>query len=472
MLLADLEIFCRRSNIVAAVFIYIKNYLEGGLSVSVTISHITPHSIAQKYGLHPGDKLLTINGHDIVDVLDYQFYADEVDLTLRVKQINKPLVRVIRLHKQQYQDLGLEFETYLMDKQKSCTNKCIFCFIDQLPKGMRESLYFKDDDSRLSFLFGNYVTMTNMQESELDRIIAMHITPINVSVHTTNPELRCKMLNNRFAGNILERLKKLTDAGIALNCQLVLCPGYNDGNELRRTLDDLTALPNIISIACVPFGQTKFRQGLTPIESYTKQTASETIAILEEYGDKTLKEHGRRLVFASDEFYLTAQKTIPQAEFYEDFSQIENGVGMISLLVDEFMDALNHVPADQKTRRCSIATGMSAAPTLQKLADAAMQKFKGLDCKVYPITNHFFGETITVTGLLTGTDLKEQLNEKELGSHLLLSCNMLRSPRMHSDEADVFLDDMTVKQLSDSLDIPITITETGGEDLLSAMLKQ
>lgn len=439
--------------------------------MSVTISRITPHSIAERKGLHPGDTLLTINGHDIVDVLDYQFYADECALTLRVRQIGKKLVRVIRVHKQQYEDLGLEFETYLMDKQRSCRNKCIFCFIDQLPKGMRESLYFKDDDSRLSFLFGNYVTMTNMEESELDRIIQMHITPINVSVHTTNPALRCRMLNNRFAGNVLERLKKLTDAGIAVNCQLVLCPGINDGEELRRSLDDLTALPNIVSIACVPFGQTRYREGLAKIDGYTRETAAETLAILEEYGDRTVKETGRRLVFASDEFYLTAGKKIPDAAFYEDFSQIENGVGMVSLLTDEFMTALAEAPADNESYRCSIAVGTLAAPEIQKLADAAMQKFPGLDCRVYPIVNHFFGETITVTGLLTGTDLADQLKDKELGEHLLLSCNMLRSPRMHSADEDVFLDDMTVGELSEKLHTRITITESSGADLLSAMLE-
>lgn len=439
--------------------------------MSVTISRITPGSIAARRGLHSGDMLLSINGHDIVDVLDYQFYADEEVLTLRVKQLNKTLVRVIRLRKKQYEDLGLEFETYLMDKQRSCRNKCIFCFIDQLPKGMRESLYFKDDDSRLSFLFGNYVTMTNMEESELDRIIQMHISPINVSVHTTNPALRCRMLNNRFAGNILERLQKLTKAGISVNCQLVLCPGINDGAELRRSLDDLTALSNVISIACVPFGQTRYREGLTHIDGYTKETAAETLAILEEYGDRTVKQSGRRLVFASDEFYLTAEKPIPKAEFYEDFSQIENGVGMMSLLEDEFMAALSDTPADSKPHRCSIATGLLAAPLLQKLADVASLKFPGLVCKVYPIVNNFFGETITVAGLLTGTDLADQLTDKDLGDRLLLTCNMLRSPRMHSDEEDVFLDDMTVKELSDTLRISITITETGGEDLLSAMLQ-
>lgn len=439
--------------------------------MSVTVSRITPHSIAEKYGLKPGDKLLSINGHEITDVLDYQFYADESELTLRVKQIGRSLVRVIRLRKKQYEDLGLEFETYLMDKQKSCYNKCIFCFIDQLPKGMRESLYFKDDDSRLSFLFGNYVTMTNMEEKELDRIIQMHITPINVSVHTTNPELRCKMLNNRFAGNILERLKKLTNAGISVNCQLVLCPGINDGEELRRSLDDLVALPNIVSIACVPFGQTRYREGLPHIDGYTKETAAQTLAILEEYGDLTVKQTGRRLVFASDEFYITAEKAIPKAEFYEDFSQIENGVGMVSLLDDEFMKALENTDADNVIRHCSIATGMIAAPQIQKLANAAMFKFPGLTCHVYPITNHFFGETITVTGLITGTDLSDQLKDKTLGNHLLLSCNMFRSPRMNCAREDVLLDDMTAGELSDRLHTPITVVGTSGEELLSAMLE-
>ncbi len=439
--------------------------------MSVTVSSITPHSIASGYGIKPGDKLLSINGHEINDVLDYRFYIDECALTLRVKQLGKSLVRVIRLRKSQYEDLGLEFETYLMDKQKSCHNRCIFCFIDQLPKGMRESLYFKDDDSRLSFLFGNYVTMTNMEESELDRIIQMHISPVNVSVHTTNPELRCKMLKNRFAGNILERLRKLTDAGIMVNCQLVLCPGINDGDELRRSLDDLLSLKNIVSIACVPFGQTKFREGLPHIDGYTRKTAADTLAILESYGDKTVRENGRRLVFASDEFYITAEKEIPNAVFYEDFSQIENGVGMVSLLFYEFMAALENTPADDKERHCSIATGMIAADLIKTLANAAMAKFPNLHCQVYPIKNNFFGETITVTGLLTGSDLSAQLREQSLGDHLILSCSMFRSPRMGSAKDEVFLDDMTAGALSELLHTPITIVETSGEDLLTAMLQ-
>ncbi len=439
--------------------------------MSVTVCRITPHSIAEKYGIKPGDQLLSVNGHEITDVLDYRFYIDECALTLRVKQAGKSLVRVIRLRKGQYEDLGLEFETYLMDRQKSCRNKCIFCFIDQLPKGMRESLYFKDDDSRLSFLFGNYVTMTNMEESELDRIIQMHISPINISVHTTNPALRCKMLNNRFAGNVLERIKKLTNAGITVNLQLVLCPGINDGEELRRSLNDLTSLQNIISIACVPFGQTKFREGLPHIDSYTKETAAATLAILEEYGEKTVKTHGRRLVFASDEFYLTAEKEIPAAEFYEDFSQIENGVGMISLLEEEFMAALNAAASDTVARSCSIATGLSAYACIQKLADAAMLKFPQLHCHVYPIQNNFFGKTITVAGLLTGKDLSEQLKEKTLGDHLLLSCNMFRSPRMKNARDEVFLDDMTAGELSELIDTPITIVGTDGDELLAAMLQ-
>ncbi len=439
--------------------------------MSVTISRVTPGSIAQKHHLRAGDKLLTINGHDIVDILDYQFYADEPHLILRVKQPGVKLIRVIRVHKDQYEDLGLEFETYLMDKQRSCHNKCIFCFIDQLPPGMRESLYFKDDDSRLSFLFGNYITMTNMEESELDRIIRMHITPINVSVHTTNPALRCKILNNRFAGNILERLKKLTSAGIALNCQLVLCPDINDGEELKSTLNDLTSLPNIISIACVPFGQTRYRKGLYHIDGYTKETAENTLAIIEEYGEKTLKASGRRLVFASDEFYITAGRKIPDAAFDEDFSQVENGVGMVSLLREEFCEALERTPGDSLPRACSIATGVIAAPELTALVEMAKQKFPNLYCTVYPIINHFFGETITVAGLLTGTDLSAQLKGKDLGKHLLLSENMLRAPRTEADADNVFLDDMTVSELSNALKIPITITGSSGEELLDALLR-
>lgn len=428
----------------------------------VTINSVIPGSPAHKCGAAKGDILIKINDHPISDVLDYMFYAAESNLDLEIQR-NSAVIH-LKAEKDEYDDLGLEFETFLMDCKQSCRNKCVFCFIDQMPLGMRDSLYFKDDDARLSFLQGNYVTLTNLNQNDIDRIIRMKLN-INVSVHTTNPELRVKMMNNRFAGEKLNYIRQLAENGIKLNCQIVCCPGLNDGAELKRSLSDLGALmPNISSMAVVPVGLSKFRDGLYPLTSFTKETAEETIEIIEEFQAEFLRKFGTRIVFPSDEFYLIAERDIPPAEKYEDYPQYENGVGMVRSLIDEFMDALDCTEYDNRQRHVSIATGYSAVGTIKSLAEAAEKRFNGLKCTVYAIRNDFFGERITVAGLITAQDLIAQLMDKELGEELLISSAMLRK------DSDVFLDDLTITDVSRELGVTITSAENDGYDLLDAIL--
>lgn len=428
----------------------------------VTINSVIPGSPAHKCGAAKGDILIKINDHPISDVLDYMFYAAESNLDLEIQR-NSAVIH-LKAEKDEYDDLGLEFETFLMDCKQSCRNKCVFCFIDQMPLGMRDSLYFKDDDARLSFLQGNYVTLTNLNQNDIDRIIRMKLN-INVSVHTTNPELRVKMMNNRFAGEKLNYIRQLAENGIKLNCQIVCCPGLNDGAELKRSLSDLGVLmPNISSMAVVPVGLSKFRDGLYPLTSFTKETAEETIEIIEEFQAEFLRKFGTRIVFPSDEFYLIAERDIPTAEKYEDYPQYENGVGMVRSLIDEFMDALDCTEYDNRQRHVSIATGYSAVGTIKSLAEAAEKRFNGLKCTVYAIRNDFFGESITVAGLITAQDLIAQLMDKELGEELLISSAMLRK------DSDVFLDDLTITDVSRELGVTITSAENDGYDLLDAIL--
>ena len=371
---------------------------------------------------------------------------------------------MLKICKNEYDDLGLEFETFLMDKKKSCCNKCVFCFIDQMPEGMRDTLYFKDDDARLSFLQGNYVTLTNLSENDIDRIIEMKLN-INVSVHTTNPELRCKMMNNRFAGEKIAFLKKMADAGISMNCQIVLCPGLNDSAELIRTLTDLGELmPNISSVAIVPVGLTKFRQNLYPLKLFDREGAEAALDIIEEFQQRFLSEYGTRLVFASDEFYLTAQRELPDSDFYEGYPQYENGVGMIRSLADEFEDALENSTASDAYREISIATGASAYNFISSLVLKAEKKYKNIKCHVYKIVNNFFGDTITVSGLLTATDIIEQLKGKPLGSELLLTSSMI----MHG--SDLFLDDYRICDVEKALNVKIRLTVNDGNSLVDAIL--
>ena len=428
----------------------------------VRINSIVSGSPAEKKGILKGDLLEKINGHIIADVLDYMFYSAETSVVLSILRDTERLT--FKIDKDEYDDLGLEFETFLMDDKQSCRNKCVFCFIDQMPPDMRETLYFKDDDARLSFLQGNYVTLTNLEQADIDRIIKMKLN-INVSVHTTNPELRVKMMNNRFAGEKLKYIYQLAENGIMMNCQIVCCPGLNDGDELRRSLSDLGKLmPNISSMAVVPVGLTKFRKELYPLTGFTKNTAAETIDIIEQFQQSFLEKFGKRTVFASDEFYLTAERELPTAENYEDYPQYENGVGMLRSLIDEFNNAINNAECENGERHVSIATGYAPYKIIKMLAEMAEKRFPKLKCDVYRIRNDFFGETITVTGLITAQDLISQLNGYDLGDNLLISSAMLRH------NSDVFLDDMTVADVESKLNVKVRAVNNDGYDLLDAIM--
>jgi len=368
--------------------------------VSVTVKSVEKGSIADKKKIHAGDTLVSIDGNEIMDVLDYRFYQNNQKLVL--EYINsKGKSKKVKIKKNEYDELGLCFETYLMDKKHSCRNKCIFCFIDQLPKGLRESLYFKDDDSRLSFLFGNYITLTNITEHEIERIIKMHISPINISVHTTNPELRVKMMSNKNAGEVLSVIYIFNEAGIKLNCQLVLVPGYNDGAELERSLSDLTALENVECIAAVPVGLTRYRDGLADIKPFDKKSALDTIEIIDRFGDKCIEKYGNRRVYAADEFYIKAEKALPEADYYEEFLQLENGVGLVPLLKSEVDNELaeNDYKLEKK-RIITIATGEAAYPFICEMVDNCTKKWDNLECRVICVKNNFFGGEITEQVLL------------------------------------------------------------------------
>ncbi|MBQ9939014.1 MAG: DUF512 domain-containing protein [Oscillospiraceae bacterium] len=424
-------------------------------------------SPAYKAGVRPGDALISVNGHEINDVLDYDFYTMEETLAITVETAGGE--RQLNIKKEEYQPLGLEFESYLIDKQHHCKNKCIFCFVDQLPHGMRESLYFKDDDERLSFLFGNYVTLTNLQKRDIERLIEMHISPVNVSVHTTNPELRVMMMKNPHAADSLEYLRMMADAGLKMNTQLVLCPGINDGEELRRSITDLAKLyPAVESIACVPVGLTKHREGLYPLESYSQKTAQNVIDIVQELSDNFIKEFGTRLVYPSDEFFLKAGQPIPDADYYEEFPQLANGVGMIALTKQEFSQELSRAAESgdtlEKPRKVTLATGVAAAPLMKELAAMAMKQYEGLTVEVVPIVNDFFGHTVTVAGLVTGGDLIAQLRGRDIGDELLIPSVMLRH------EQDVFLDDVSREEVCEQLGTTLRTVENDGAELLDAFL--
>lgn len=431
--------------------------------MAVKIFDVTTGSHADKAGIKKGETLLSINSNEIVDVLDYRFYQVNRKLTLEVADEDKN-VRTIEMTKGEYEEIGLEFETYLMDKQHSCRNKCIFCFIDQLPKGMRESLYFKDDDSRLSFLFGNYITLTNITEHEIDRIIKMHISPINVSVHTTNPELRCKMMNNRFAGDTLKYLKRFADAGITLNCQIVSCPGINDGDELVRTLTDLEKL-GVNMTAIVPVGLTRYRENLYPLVPYNKETAGQTIDIIEKMGDECVKKHGRRIFFPGDEFYLLAEREIPSPEFYEDFSALEDGIGMIAYLTDDVGWKLEELDADESLcHKVTIACGEGVFPYMKRIMSMINEKFPNITINTRAIKNNFFGGGVNVSGLVTGGDLIDQLRGDDLGDRLIIPSSMLRF------ENDLFLDDVSTDDVERELGVTLVPVNNNGNDLVEAVI--
>ncbi|MBQ9794909.1 MAG: DUF512 domain-containing protein [Clostridia bacterium] len=430
----------------------------------VRIQSVIPGSPAHRAGIKAGDTLLYVNGERVCDVLDYRFYGTDANSVVTVSRDGEELT--FPLHNREYAELGMEFSTYLMDEKKRCTNNCIFCFIDQNPHGMRETIYFKDDDERLSFLQGNYVTLTNLRESDIQRIIRMHISPVNVSVHTMNPDLRVKMMGNRFAGEKLRFLKLLDEGGIRINAQLVLCRGINDGEELSYSLDELCKLENLESLAAVPCGMTAHREGLPELLPFDKESALDVISRIEAKAEECLASFGSRKVYASDEFYLTAEKELPSDEAYEDYAQLENGVGMLRLHTVEFGYALEDCDLPDIPRHVSIATGMLAKAHMEELAAMAMKRFPSLKVDVHAIVNRFFGETITVSGLVTGGDLIDQLRGKDLGDTLLIPENMLRH------EGDLFLDSVSLRDVEESLQIPVSVTARDGEDLLKKLLEK
>ena len=435
--------------------------------MSAIITKIDARSPAEKAGLQVGETLLTIGGRAIRDVLDYKFYAYDAALTLEVQGVDGAK-RTVKLRKQEGQDLGLEFETYLMDAQKGCANRCVFCFIDQLPRGMRQSLYFKDDDARLSFLLGNYITMTNLSDEDADRIVRMKISPLNISVHTTDPELRTRMLGNPNGGSSLRHLESFVKAGVKVHAQIVACPGWNDGEQLKKTLADLSAMyPSVESVAVVPVGITRHREGLTPLTPVGEQEARDMIEIIDAQRAKNLKQYDTAIVTAADEMYLKAHLPMPGPDYYEGYLQLDNGVGLMSLFEEELCGALlmedegREVPTP-----FTIACGMAAAPFMERMVGLIREKCPGLDGKVIGIRNEFFGETVDVSGLVTGGDLLRQLKGNLNGSRLLLPIVMLR------DKQNVFLDDVTPDDLERELGVSVYPLEIDGGVFLDAVLEQ
>ncbi|MBS5144534.1 MAG: DUF512 domain-containing protein [Butyricicoccus pullicaecorum] len=429
------------------------------------IISVDPGSPADRAGIVSGETLLTIDGTAVRDVLDYKFYGYDAQLSLALLSQSGEQ-RTVEIRKREGEPLGLNFEHYLMDKMKRCSNKCVFCFIDQMPKGMRETLYVKDDDARMSFLLGNYITMTNLSEEDVQRVLRMHISPINISVQTTNPELRVKMLQNPKAGKALELLPRFAEGGIHMNCQLVICEGMNDGDELRRSLSDLEALyPAVSSISVVPFGMTIHREGLYPLQPTTQEGAVEMLDIVEAFAEECLKKHGTRLAWCGDEVYLKAGRPLPDASYYEDFTQFENGIGMLPLFSEEFRLALPDYKG-QTPRPFCIATGKAASSMMDMLIDEARKVCNNLNGNIYAIENVFFGSGVTVAGLITGQDLLKQLQGKALGERVLISANMLR------DGGDVFLDDLTLSEVAEKLGVPVVPVEIDGADLLSKIFEE
>ena len=441
------------------------------------IKTVESGSIAEELELEPGDILLSINSEEIEDIFDYRFIIKDEYLEVAIRKKNGE-EWILEIDKEFDEDLGLEFENSLMSEYRSCCNKCIFCFIDQMPPGMRETLYFKDDDSRLSFLQGNYITMTNMKEKDIDRIIRMHLSPINISVQTTNLELRCKMLNNRFAGEKLKYLQRFYDGHVQMNGQIVCCKNVNDGDELRRTIEDLSKyLPYMQSVSVVPAGITKYREGLYPIETFSKEEAGEVIDIIEGYQKQFYKEYGIHFVHASDEWYINAEREFPEEDRYDGYVQLENGVGMMRIFIDEFKDALEQLTNSKEypklreklQRVVTIAVGKLTYPIMKKFTEQMEILFPGLTINIFYIRNDFFGETITVSGLITGQDLVKQIKERqdngeELGRILNIPSNMLRIGEQ------VFLDDMTVAEVETKLGMKLIPVESGGKDFIEAII--
>ncbi len=430
----------------------------------VKIISVDKNSYAERCGLLKDDVLLSVNGNEINDVLDYRFYI--MDKRLEISVLRNRNEMTFSLEKPEYSDIGLEFASYLMDEKKRCRNKCIFCFIDQNPKGMRETIYFKDDDERLSFLHGNYVTLTNLKESDIERIVKMRISPVNVSVHTTNPDLRVKMLNNRFAGECLKYLEILDKGGISLNLQFVLCRGINDGDELVRSLTDISKLEHIESVALVPSGLTGHREGLYPLVPYDKESADEVINIANRFRQEFYKERGMSFIYPSDEFFLLAEREVPDEDYYEGYPQIENGVGMIRSDTVEFLECLENFSDIDYNRRVTVATGEAAYDFICSLASRVTEKYKNVTVNVVAVKNNFFGGSVTVSGLVTGGDLVAQLSGKDLGDQVLIPENMLRA------QGDLFLDNVSLEQVTELLNVPVKVVSKGGYALCEAMLGQ
>ena len=428
------------------------------------VKNVEAGSIAEELGIEPGDRLLAIDGQEIEDIFDYQFYEESEELLLLMEKADGEQWE-LEIEKDADESLGISFGEGLMDEYRSCRNRCIFCFIDQMPPGMRDTLYFKDDDSRLSFLQGNYITLTNMSDHDVERIVRYRLEPINISFHTTNPELRCRMLHNRFAGDALKKVDILYQGGIEMNGQIVLCRGVNDGEELERTIRDLTKyLPLLKSVSVVPVGLTRFREGLYPLEPFTREEAREVLRVIHRWQKKIYEEYGIHFIHAGDEWYLLAEEEVPEEERYDGYLQLENGVGMLRLLFNEFEEGMERLGDGDRSGEISAATGKLAYPNIRRMADRIQERYPGVKVHVYCIRNDFFGERITVSGLITGQDIIAQLKGKELGSRLLLPCNMLKA------DEDVFLDDITVKEVSDALQVPVDIVKSSGQDLIDAIL--
>ncbi|GFR35022.1 DUF512 domain-containing protein [Thermobrachium celere] len=426
---------------------------------NIVVTYVAKNSIAEKYGIEPNDEILAINGTDVLDTIEYRYLTADSKLNIKIKKPSGDIKEIL-IKKRPYEDIGIEFDDPYINNPRRCSNKCIFCFIDQLPNGMRDTLYFKDDDSRLSFLQGNFITLTNMSDEDIERIIKFKISPINVSVHTTNPNLRVKMLNNKRAGKVLEYLKKLTDASIKVNCQIVLCPDINDGKELERTIYDLFSMyPNISNVAVVPVGITKYREGLYPLKSFDKETSKQVIRQVEKIQQDISQRIGSPFVRLADEFYIMAEEKLPEYEHYEDFEQLEDGIGMIRFFEKCIEDDLEYFDFDGKGLKFTIATGVSSYEFIKDMAEKINNKFN-VDIRVVPIINNFFGEKITVTGLLTSKDIYEQIKDKLNGNILLLSSNMFKA------DEDVFLDDVHMLDLSNSLGVKIVKCKYTGEDLI------
>ena len=427
------------------------------------IERVLPDSIAGELEIEAGDRLIAVNGQEIEDIFDYQYLTEEEELEVLIRKPDGE-EWLLEIEKDPDEDLGLVFPSGLMDEYRSCKNRCIFCFIDQMPRGMRKTLYFKDDDARLSFLQGNYITLTNLSEHDIERIIRYRLSPVNISVHTTDRALRCKMLHNERAGEALDILDRFFEAGLTMNAQIVLCKGINDGEQLQKTIEDLSRyLPCLESLSVVPVGLTKYREKLFPLEPFQKEDAKEVLSLIHSLQETLYPQYGNHFVHPSDEWYLLAGEPIPEADVYDGYPQLENGVGMVRLLKDEVEEALQErkaIEGSVRERRISIATGLLAAPVIRELSEKIVKTCPGLTVSVHGIENRFFGPGVTVSGLLTGGDILEQLKEKELGEALYLPQNVLRAGE------EVFLDDLTLGSLADSLQVPVHIVESSGYDLV------